>query len=348
MTSTGVPADVGDLGTSARAWIDLYATTMRIAIAEQFQYRVANYFYMIGMIAEPVVYLVVWTTVANQQGGSVAGITSGEFAAYYIVWTLVRNMNVVFTPFGWEERIREGQFSGLLLRPVHPIHWDLGYFAGWKVVVIILWLPIAYVLSLLFHPTAHITPLGVIVFLISIWGAYLIRSLNQSALGMVTFWTTRVGPVFSLYFAAELLLSGRLVPPQLLPEWAQRLASILPFQYTFAFPIEALVGRPAARDPAGRARDAGPVDRDRRLARPAVVRDRASVATRRWAADARLPAVLDLRPCRGRSTSSSTGPTSPSRSSSRRSRSRRAWSCSPSCSTRSPTSTAGRTPSCLP
>ena len=32
------------------------------------------------------------------------------------------------------------------------------------------------------------------------------------------------------------------MPPQLLPEWAQRLASILPFQYTFAFPIEALIG----------------------------------------------------------------------------------------------------------
>jgi ABC-2 type transport system permease protein len=237
------PADQPtDLATTVRAWIDLYATTMRIAIAEQFQYRVANYFYMIGMIAEPVVYLVVWTTVANQQGGSVAGITAGEFAAYYIVWTLVRNMNVVFTPFGWEERIREGQFSGLLLRPIHPIHWDLGYFAGWKVVVIILWLPVALVLSLLFHPTAHLTPLGVIVFFISIWGAYLIRSLNQSTLGMVTFWTTRVGPVFSIYFAAELLLSGRLVPPQLLPEWAQRLAAILPFQYTFAFPIEALIG----------------------------------------------------------------------------------------------------------
>ena len=72
-----------------------------------------------------------------------SGITSGEFAAYYIVWTLVRNMNIVFTPFGWEERIREGQLSGLLLRPIHPLHWDLGYFAGWKVVVIVLWLPIA-------------------------------------------------------------------------------------------------------------------------------------------------------------------------------------------------------------
>ena len=50
------------------------------------------------------------------------------------------------------------------------------------------------------------------MFPIAIWGAYLIRSLLPSTLGMVTFWTTRVGAIFELYFAAELLLSGRLVP----------------------------------------------------------------------------------------------------------------------------------------
>ncbi len=228
--------------TSARWWLDLYLTEMRIAVLEQIQYRVANYFYMIGMIAEPVIYLVVWTTVARQEGGSVAGIDAGQFAAYYIVWTLVRNMNIVFTPLGWEWRIREGQLSSQLLRPVHPIHWDLGYFAGWKVVVIVLWLPIALVLSLLFQPTAQLTPLGVATFAVAIWGAYLIRSLNQSTLGMVTFWTTRVRPVFDIYFTAELLLSGRLVPLAVMPDWVQTLAAVLPFKWTFGFPIEALVG----------------------------------------------------------------------------------------------------------
>ena len=126
---------------------------MRIAIATQFQYRVANYFYMIGMVAEPVIYLVVWSTIARQQGGEVGGITPGQFAAYYIVWTLVRNMNIIFTPYGWEERIRDRRAVGDAPRPMHPIHGDLGFFAGWKFVVIVLWLPIALVLSLLFQPT---------------------------------------------------------------------------------------------------------------------------------------------------------------------------------------------------
>ena len=227
----------------ARGWIDIYATAMRIAVATQFQYRVANYFYMIGMVAEPVIYLVVWSTVAEQQGGEVGGFTPGEFAAYYIVWTLVRNMNIALTPWAWEDRIKQGELSGLLLKPMHPIHFDLAFLAGGKVVAIILWLPLAAILSLLFNPTFNAGLADVIVFFIAIWGAYVIRSLELWTLGLVTFWTTRVGPVFDVFFTAELLLSGRLVPLALMPDWAQQLANFFPFKWTFGYPIEALIGQ---------------------------------------------------------------------------------------------------------
>lgn len=223
-------------------YVAYYLTNMKIAVLQQFQYRVGNYFYMIGMVAEPVIYLVVWSTIARTHGGSVAGISAGGFAAYYIVWTLVRNMNIVFTPFGWEWRVQYGQFSSMLLRPQHPIHEDISYFAGWKIVVIVLWLPLAAVLSLIFHPTLHPTLLQGIVFFVAIWGAYLIRTVMLWLLGLVTFWTTRVSAIFQVYFAAELLLSGRLVPMQIMPGWVQTAANILPFQWTFYFPIEALVG----------------------------------------------------------------------------------------------------------
>lgn len=227
---------------AARSMFDYYVTRGRTEIQSQFQYRAAMYFWMIGMLAEPIVYLVVWTTIAEQQGGAVQGITTGEFAAYYIVWTLVRNMNIVFTPYGWEWRIREGQLSAALLRPLHPLHDDIAGFAGWKFVVILMWLPIAAVLWLLFDPVLAPTLLEVGVFCIAIWGAYLIRTMFLSSLGMITFWTTRVGAIFELAIAIELLLSGRLVPLPLMPGWAQNVANVLPFKWSFYFPIEALVG----------------------------------------------------------------------------------------------------------
>jgi ABC-2 type transport system permease protein len=237
---TAVTPAVGSVGR-VRRMVDYYATVSRTAVQEQFQYRAANYMYMIGMVVEPVIYLVVWSVVAEASGGQVGGYSPGGFAAYFIVWMLVRNMNIVFTPYGWEFRIREGQLSGMLLRPMHPLHYDLAYFAGWKVIAVLLWIPIALVLSLLFRPELSVNPAQAATFLVAIWGAYVIRTLLLFVLGMMTLWTTRVAALFELYFTAELLLSGRLLPMDLMPDWVLRWVDLLPFRSTFGFPIEALV-----------------------------------------------------------------------------------------------------------
>jgi ABC-2 type transport system permease protein len=230
-----------------RSLVDFYATQMRTAVVAQLQYRVAQYFYMLGMVAEPVIYLVVWSTIAEQHGGAVNGITAGQFAAYYIVWTLVRNMNIVFGAPFWEWRIREGRLAGDLLRPLNILHYDLAYFAGWKFVVVALWLPIAIGLSAVFHPDLLPSVLEFVVFFGAIWGAYFIRTMFQATIGMLNFWTTRGGAIFDLYMAIEMLLSGRLVPLKLMPGWVQTLADFLPFKWTFGFPIESLVSDMSTR-----------------------------------------------------------------------------------------------------
>jgi ABC-2 type transport system permease protein len=225
-----------------KKYFDFYVSMVKIAIIEQFQYSVATAFYMIGMLVEPIIYLVVWSTIARQMGGSVGGYTAGAFATYYIVWTLVRNMNIVFTPYGWEGRIKYGQLSMMLMKPIHPIHNDVAYLGGMKVVMIAMWVPIAVLLSLFFKPTLEVTWLKVVVFFFAIWGAYLIRTMLLSILGLITFWTTRVSAVFELYFGLELILSGRLVPMSLMPVWVQNVSVYLPFKWTFFFPIQALAG----------------------------------------------------------------------------------------------------------
>jgi ABC-2 type transport system permease protein len=231
-----------------KRYLDFYLTNMKMAVMQQFQYRAQNYFYLVGNIIEPTIYLVVWSTIANQQGGSVGGYTAGGLAAYYIVWTVVRQMNVVSTPYDWERRIQRGRLSMLLMRPMHPIHYDVSYFAGWKFVMLIFSLPIMVILALIFKPTLNPSWLQIAVFFIAIWGAYLVRTMIFEVLGMITFWTTRVSAIFELFFALELILSGRLVPMPLMPDWVQHLAFYLPFQWTFFFPINVLVGKPTTAE----------------------------------------------------------------------------------------------------
>ena len=97
------------------------------------------------------------------------GISVGEFAADDIIWTLVRNMNIVFTPYGWEWRIREGMFAALLAATAARAASPASPAA--KVVTIVLWLPIAAVLVLIFDPVLDPSLLEVGVFAVAIWGA---------------------------------------------------------------------------------------------------------------------------------------------------------------------------------
>lgn len=225
-----------------RALFDVYRVNARIAVQREMQYRLGNVVGLLGFLFEPIILLSVWSAVAHAKGGVVNGYDEGSIAAYYIVWTLVRSFTLVFTPYGFEWRIQRGEMSAMLLRPVHPIHYDIAYFSGWKVVSFICWIPFAIVLSAAFHPTLHLTVVKALVFIVAIWGAYLIRSVFQWALGLITFWTTKVAAIFELYVVTEIALSGRLVPVTFLPHWAQTLGDFLPFQWCYYFPIEAIVG----------------------------------------------------------------------------------------------------------
>jgi ABC-2 type transport system permease protein len=221
---------------------DFYVVCTKMSMMIQFQYRLQSFLYVLWLVIEPVIYLVVWSSIARSNGGSVNGFTPGAFAAYYIVWMLVRQMNIVRAQTDWEWRIQHGRLSVELMRPIHPLHMDVSDFAGAKVFMILIWLPIAAALTWIFKPTLHPGGMQVLVFFIAIWGAYLLRCMVSALVGLVTFWTTRVAAIFGLYFALELTLSGRLVPLTLMPGWVQRIAMFLPFQSMFYFPIMALTG----------------------------------------------------------------------------------------------------------
>lgn len=220
----------------------VYLAEMRMGIQNQFQYRVSVFFQLLGFLIEPIVYLVVWRSVA-EAGGPVGGYDVGLFTSYYIVWTLVRNMNLALTPYVWDWWIQRGRVSDALLRPVHIFHRQLAVFAGFKFVWILAWIPVALVLVVTFRPNLDPTLFQIAGFAIAIWGGYVVRFSLLFLMGLISFWTTRASALFEIIISGELLLSGRLVPLSVMPVWVQDIAAWLPFKWTFQFPIETLIGR---------------------------------------------------------------------------------------------------------
>jgi ABC-2 type transport system permease protein len=213
-----------------------------MSMQRQAQYRGAAFVSVLGFLIEPIVYLIVWRTVA-EASGPVGGYGVDEFTAYYIVWTLVRVFNLALAPGAWDWWVRSGRISNDLLQPVDPYHRQLAGMAGAKVVWIVVWIPVALFLVLLFQPQLSPTPLEMVTFFVAAWAGYVIRFNVLWMLGLVSFWTTRAQALVDVVVAMELLLSGRLVPMAVMPEWAQTLSAWLPFQWTFLFPIEVLIGQ---------------------------------------------------------------------------------------------------------
>jgi ABC-2 type transport system permease protein len=132
--------------------------------------------------------------------------------------------------------------SGLLMRPIHPVHQNLGLWIGFGITRAAMWIPAGTVLVLVFRPELHTSLLQVLVFPIAVAMAMLARTFTQDTIGAGAFWFTRISAIGSIVGLVELLTSGRLVPLELMPGWAQAATWALPFRWTFAFPIEALIG----------------------------------------------------------------------------------------------------------
>lgn len=225
------------------AWRRLYAALLRVSLLGQIQYRASGMIWMIGSILEPLVFLVVWSTVANAQGGEVGGYGPREFAAYYIVLLVVNHLTFSWTMHVFEYRVQYGELSFQLLRPIHPIHADIADNLAYKVVMMVVVTPALLLLVLGFDPIMTIVPWSLACALPALLLAFAVRFLIEWTLALAVFWTTRVLALNQLYFAILMFLSGRIAPIALLPGPLPEIARALPFYYVIAFPAELALGR---------------------------------------------------------------------------------------------------------
>ncbi|HET7010458.1 MAG TPA: ABC-2 family transporter protein [Anaerolineales bacterium] len=226
-----------------RPTAELYLQQFKTSFAMMLQYRAALVIWLIGQVLEPVIYLIVWSTVARAGGGRVGEFTSADFAAYFLVLMIVDHVTYTWIMWEYEYRVREGGLSPVLLRPVHPIHNDIADNLTSKAISLPGMLLTAIGLGLLFRPEFTAVPWAIVAFVPALALAFVVRFLVEWSLAQAAFWTTRVGAINQMYFVSMLFLSGQMAPLSLMPEWLQAIAGVLPFRWMVAFPVELLLGR---------------------------------------------------------------------------------------------------------
>jgi ABC-2 type transport system permease protein len=221
----------------------IYRRLWQVVWAEQWQYRANLLMYLLYWLVSPVVYLAVWTTVANTQG-SVSGLTANDFITYYLTLLVVNTLTSDITIHILAYKIQDGTLAGELLKPVHPILTNtLVYNLGFKVLTMMALIPVWLVLCLLFRPDySSVTWVTVLTAVPAVVLGFAINFLLGATVTCVAFWTTRVYALSEFFYAVTLLFAGQFVPLTLMPPVIQQVAWLLPFQMLIYFPVQLILG----------------------------------------------------------------------------------------------------------
>lgn len=228
-------------------WIAVYRANLRTAVAQMLQYRFGILIWAVWGFVGPLISLAVWTAASAAKGGTISNgavtFSQRDFSAYFLVFMVVGHLTMSWDAFEFSYRVRDGNLSPRLLKPLNPIHGDLAANIAFKLTTSAMILPAWILLFVMLRPSP---PHSVGQFLLGIPAVVLtglLRYVWQYSLALCAFWTTRVEAINELYFALDSFLAGRIAPLALLPTWMAVAAAFSPFRSMGGFPVELLLGR---------------------------------------------------------------------------------------------------------
>jgi len=219
-----------------------YRALLLAGFQQAAQYRVQFLLWMLFAIIRPVIFLAAWVAIAAAQGGSIAGYTVGDFAAYYVCLTFVSQLTMAWNSHEFEWEVNQGRLSAKLLRPLHPLHYavvDNIVFKGTTLPVLAVLL---IAVSISFGARYETQPWHVLVFIPSVLLAAALLFVFGWVIASLAFWATRMNTANTLWQRAAFVFAGQIAPIGLMPFWLQAISYGLPFWYMQGAPAEILRG----------------------------------------------------------------------------------------------------------
>ena len=217
-----------------------YPTLFRIGFAGMVAYR-AEFLVWILTTNMPLVMMALWNAVAAD--GPVGRFGQREINTYYLAVLVVRIMTSSWMVWELTMDIRQGRLATRLLRPLHPL---LAYSAEHLAAVPMRALVVSPLIIVIVAVMDFQLPLGdparLGIFLASLVGAWFLLFFTMVLIGSLAMFVDSALSVFEIWLGIHFVLSGYLVPIELLPVWAQKLSFALPFWYTLGFPVQTAVG----------------------------------------------------------------------------------------------------------
>ena len=181
--------------------------------------------------------------VARSAGGRVGGYDRISLATYTWVSQGIIAVVVMFQWTDVSERVLSGNIAIDLLRPLDPqLYWlahDLGRAAA---SIAMRMVPPIVIGGLIFGIALPHRPIAYAVFPASLMFAVVVSFACRWLVSLVAFWLTQIRGVLTIYILSTNLLSGLIIPLQIMPRWLDILAHCTPFPSMLQTPVNVWTG----------------------------------------------------------------------------------------------------------
>lgn len=218
-----------------------FPTLFRIGFYDALAYRAEVLIWTLATTM-PLVMLALWTAVARD--APVGRFGTAEFADYFLVTFLVRQLTGSWISWQINMEIRNGTFSMRLLRPIHPF---IAYAADQLAAIplrLVLSVPMA--LGMLWMANTHVFHQPLFFYaltMVSVILGWLLTYFINLVFGFVALYTEQSMKLMNVWTVLFFVLSGYLIPTELFPPWLIRVNDWLPFRYQIGLPVDLFLGR---------------------------------------------------------------------------------------------------------
>jgi ABC-2 type transport system permease protein len=214
---------------------------LRAGYQDALAYR-AEMFVWILSTTMPLVMLAMWHTVASE--APIGRMGPAAMTRYFLCAFIVRQLTGCWISFVMNGEIKDGTLSLRLLRPVHPL---LGYATlGFAHVPLraALSVPLAGLALVLTSGAGGLphSPAMAGVWMTSVILGFSISLLTNLIIGTLALFLGSSQKLMDAWTAVYFVLSGYLIPTEIMPTWLRTAASILPFRYQLGVPVEIMTG----------------------------------------------------------------------------------------------------------
>jgi ABC-2 type transport system permease protein len=175
------------------------------------------------------IFLQLWrVTYSETRSATLGGLTLAQML-WYLAMTEAITLSTPRVAQEVDQDVRTGALAVQLIRPLDYPLARLWMTLGERLVRFALNVAVGTVLALLLVGPIAFTPLGLLMFALTLPLAFVLDFLGNFLIGLAAFWIEDTTGLALIYSRVTMILGGMLIPLELFPERLQPILRALPF-----------------------------------------------------------------------------------------------------------------------